>query len=186
MSESRQQSGTTTGTGVPGPREPSVPVGVDVVPPEPPHSAGSGWVTFAGITLALVGVLHLLEGIIALTQPDHYAVSSRGLVLHWSYTTWGWIHLIGGIVLLVAGVGVLNRNKPSRIIGVVAAGLSALVNLTFISAAPVYALTVIALDVVFIFTITVHGGEVPVIRGNDRPRGFKGTGANLHSPFSGA
>ena len=186
MSESRQQSGTTTGTGVPGPREPSVPEVVDVVPPEPPHSAWSGWVTFAGITLALVGVLHLLEGIVALTQPDHYAVSERGLVLHWSYTTWGWIHLIGGIVLLIAGVGVLNRNKPSRIIGVVAAGLSALVNLTFISAAPVYALTVIGLDIVFIFAITVHGGEVPVNRGNERTTGFTGPGATDHSPFAGA
>jgi hypothetical protein len=185
MSESRQQSGTTTGTGIPGPREPSVPE-VDVVPPEPAHSAWAGWVTFAGITLSLVGVLHLLEGIIALAEPDHYAVSERGLVVSWSYTTWGWIHLIGGIVLLVAGVGVLNRNKPSRIIGVVAAGLSAVVNLTFVDAAPVYALTVIALDLVFIYAITVHGGEVPVSRGNERTTGFTGKGSTDHSPFAGA
>ena len=180
MSESKQESRTT---GVPGPREPSVP---EVVPPEPPRSAWNGWVTFAGITITLVGVLHLLEGIVALTQPDHYLVSSRGLVLHWSYTTWGWIHLIGGIVLIVAGVGVLNRNKPSRVIGVVAAGISALVNLTFISAAPVYAVSVIALDVVFIYAICVHGGEVPVNEGNDRNTGFTGPGATDHSPFAGA
>jgi hypothetical protein len=173
MSESKQQSPTTS---VPGPREPSVPE-VDVVPPEPPHSAWGGWVTFAGITLALVGVLHLVEGIVALTQPDSYLVSPRGLVVQWSYTTWGWIHLVGGIVLIVAGVGVLNRNKPSRIIGVVAAGLSALVNLTFVSAAPVYAITVVALDVVFIYAITVHGGEVPVNRGSERSTGFTGKGS---------
>jgi hypothetical protein len=179
MSESTQQNRTV----VPGPREPSVP---EVVPPEPAHSAWSGWVTFAGIALALVGVLHLVEGIVALVQPDHYAVSERGLVLHWSYTTWGWIHLIGGIVLLVAGVGVLNRNKPSRIIGVIAAALSALVNLTFVSAAPVYAVSLIALDVVCIYAVTVHGGEVPVNRGNERTTGFTGPGATDHSPFAGA
>jgi hypothetical protein len=171
MSESRQQSRTT---GVPGPREPSVP---EVVPPEPVHSAWAGWVTFAGITLVLVGVLHLVEGIVALTQPDHYLVSSRGLIVQWDYTTWGWIHLIGGVVLIAAGVGVLNRNKPSRIIGIVAAGLSALVNLTFLSAAPVYAVTVIGLDIVFIYAITVHGGEVPVNRGNERTTGFTGPGS---------
>ena len=169
MSESKQQSRTT---GVPG--RPEVP---EVVPPEPVHSAWAGWVTFAGITLALVGVLHLLEGVIALLQPDHYAVSERGLVLSWSYTTWGWIHLIGGLVLIAAGVGVLNRNKPSRIIAVVAAGVSALVNLTFVSAAPVYAITVIVLDVVFIYAICVHGGELQVNRGNDRTTGFTGPGS---------
>lgn len=74
MSESRQQSRTTSG-----PREPDVP---EVVPPEPPHSAWGGWVTFAGIMIALVGVFHVLEGVIALAEPDHYAVSSRG----WSCT----------------------------------------------------------------------------------------------------
>lgn len=80
----------------------------------------------------------------------------------------------------------LNRNKLSRIIGVVAAGLSALVNLTFISAAPVYALIVIAIDVVFIYAICVHGGEVPVNKGNERTTGFTGPGATDHSPFAGA
>jgi len=178
MSESTQQSRTTGAHG-----RPEVP---EVVPPEPVHSAWSGWVTFAGIMLALVGVLHLLEGVVALTQPDSYLVSSRGLVVHWSYTTWGWIHVVGGLVLLAAGVGVLNRNKPSRVIGVVAAALSALVNLTFVSAAPVYAITVIALDVVFIYAITVHGGEVPVNRGSERSTGFTGKGATDHSPFAGA
>jgi hypothetical protein len=169
MSESTQQSRTTGAAG-----RPEVP---DVVPPEPPRSAWSGWVTFAGVTLALVGVLHFLEGVIALVQPDHFLVTSRGLALHWSYTTWGWIHLIGGIVLLAAGIGVLNRNTPSRVIGVIAAALSALVNLTFVTAAPVYAITVIALDVVFIYAITVHGGEVPVNRGNERTTGFTGKGS---------
>jgi uncharacterized membrane protein len=157
-----------------------------VPPPAPPPSAWGGWVTFAGIMLVLVGVVHLLEGIIALAEPDHYLVTARRLIVQWDYTAWGWIHIIGGIVLIVAGVGVLNRNRPSRIIGVVAAGLSALVNLSFLSAAPVYALTVIALDVVFIYAISVHGGEVPVDRGSDRVTGFTGPGATDHSPFAGA
>jgi len=175
MSESTERSRTASDTAVPGPREPSVP---EVVPPPaPPTSAWSGWVTFAGITLALVGVVHLIEGLIALTEPEQYLVSSRGLVLRLDYTTWGWIHLVGGLVMIAAGVGVLNRNRLARIVGVVAAGLSALVNLTFISAAPVYAFTVIALDVVFVYAITVHGGEVPADRGSERSTGFTGPGA---------
>jgi hypothetical protein len=175
MSESTQHSRTATGTGVPGPRAPSAP---EVVPP-PATSTGAwgGWVTFAGITLVLVGCVHLLEGLIALTKPEQYLVSSRGLILQLSYTGWGWIHLIGGIVLIVAGVGVLNRNGLARIVGIAAAGLSALVNLTFLSASPVYAITVITLDVVFIYAMTVHGGQAPVNRGNERVTGFTGPGA---------
>jgi hypothetical protein len=175
MSESTQRSRTAPGTGIPDPREPSVP---EVVPP-PAVSGGAwgGWVTFAGITLVLVGCVHLLEGLIALTKPEQYLVSSRGLILQLSYTGWGWIHLIGGIVLIVAGVGVLNRNGLARIVGIAAAGLSALVNLTFLSASPVYAITVITLDVVFIYAMTVHGGQVPVSRGNERVSGFTGPGA---------
>ena len=174
MSERMQQDRTAAGR-VPGPRGPSVPEYVP--PPEPAHSAWGGWVTFAGIALALVGCVHLIEGLLALTKPEHFLVSSRGLVLQLSYTTWGWIHLAGGVVLVVTGVGVLNRNRIARVVGVGAAGLSALVNLTFLSAAPVYAVTVITLDVLFIFAITVHGGQVPVHRGDERVTGFTGPGA---------
>jgi hypothetical protein len=175
MSESRQRSeATAPGTHVPGPREPLVP---EVVPPpSPPRSAWGGWVTFAGITLALVGAVHVIEGLVALTAPEQYLVGPRGVVLHLDYTTWGWIHLILGLVLIATGVGVLNRNGLARVIGVGAAALSALTNLAFLSAAPVYALIVIALDVVFIYAICVHGGEVPVNRGNERSTGFTGTG----------
>jgi hypothetical protein len=154
--------------------EPRVP---EYTPPPEPTDAWGGWVTFAGITLILVGVIHLIEGLVALTEPEQYLVGSRGLVLQLDYTAWGWIHLIGGVVLIAAGAGVLNRNRLARIVGVVAAGLSALANLSFLSAAPVYALTVITLDVVFVFAITVHGGEVPASRGNERSTGFTGPGA---------
>jgi len=134
-------------------------------------------VTFAGITLALVGCIHVIEGLVALAKPEQYLVGSRGLVLQLDYTAWGWIHLVGGVVLIITGVGVLNRNRIARVIGVAAAALSILVNLTFVSAAPVYALIVITLDVLFVYAITVHGGEVPVQRGDERGSGFTGPGS---------
>ena len=154
MSESRQQSRTT---GVPGPREPSVP---EVVPPEPVHSAWAGWVTFAGITLVLVGVLHLVEGIVALTQPDHYLVSSRGLIVQWDYTTWGWIHLILGLVAIASGIGIIAGQTWARVIGVILAVLSAITNLAFIAAYPVWSIMIIAFDVIAIYALVVHGRKL--------------------------
>jgi uncharacterized membrane protein len=153
MSENSQQERTASA-----PREPSVPEYVP--PPSPPRSAWGGWVTFAGITLVLIGVVHVIEGLVAVLDPDTYLVGSSGLVLQLDYTAWGWIHLVLGVVLVLTGVGVLNRNTLARVVGVGACALSALLNLTFLAAAPVWALTVIALDVVFIYAITVHGNEV--------------------------
>ena len=156
MSESREQSRTT---GVPGRREPSVPE-IEVVPPEPQHSAWSGWVTFAGIALALVGVLHVVEGIVALVQPDHYAVTERGLVLSWSYTTWGWIHLILGLLVAFAGWGLLSGRTWARVVAITLAVLSAIANFLFIPYYPFWSLLIITLDVFVIWALAAHGGDL--------------------------
>ena len=149
----------------------------DVVPPPPAPSAWGGWVTFAGVTLALVGVLHVVEGLVAVLSPEKYLVRPSGLVLELSYTTWGWIHLVLGLVLVATGVGVLNRNPAARVIGAVACVVSALAHLALVNAAPVWSITAIVLAVLFLYAITVHGGEVPVNRGSDRVTGFTGPGA---------
>jgi hypothetical protein len=128
-------------------------------PPTGPTSAWTGWVTFAGIVLALVGTIHLLSGLVALTEPEKYLVTSQGLVLQLDYTTWGWIHLVFGVAVLLTGVGVLNRRSWARIAGLVVCGLSILANLGFLDATPVWAVTVIALDLMFIYVIVVHGRE---------------------------
>jgi len=129
-------------------------------PPEKPTSAWGGWVTFAGITLILVGVVHLIEGLVALLDPDQYVVGSRGLVLHLDYSAYGWIHLVLGVLLVLVGVGVLNRNPVARVAGVVLVGLSALVTLGFLAANPVWAGVMLSLDVIFIYAIVVHGDDV--------------------------
>jgi hypothetical protein len=80
-------------------------------------------------------------------------------VIDAGYTTWGWVHLILGLVLLVTGGGLAFGNTVARVAGVALAGLSAVVNLAFIPAAPFAATLIIGLDVFLIYAITVHGGE---------------------------
>jgi hypothetical protein len=130
-----------------------------VPPPARPTSAWGGWVTFAGIVLALIGVVHITSGLVALLDPGNYRVSSNGLVFSIDYTAWGWLHLCLGVAVLLTGVGVLNRRPWARITGVGFCALSILVNLGFVAAAPGWAVTVITLDVLFIYGISVHGEE---------------------------
>jgi hypothetical protein len=119
----------------------------------------SGWGWFAGGLLGLVGLFQILIGIVALAGTGYYTVPARNLVLDAGYTTWGWVHLILGVVALVTGGGLVFGKMAARVVGVVLAGVSAVVNLGFLPAAPVAASLIIALDVFVIYAITVHGGE---------------------------
>jgi len=123
-------------------------------------TAWAGWVVFGGVMLILMGTFQIVQGLVALFDDGFYLVGSNGLVVDVNYNTWGWIHTIIGAIALLAGVGLLAGNMAARIVGVVIACLSALVNLAFISAYPVWSTILIALDVIVIYAIIVHGREV--------------------------
>jgi hypothetical protein len=119
----------------------------------------SGWAWFTGGLMGLVGLFQVITGIVALAGSDYYTVPARNLVVDASYSTWGWVHLVLGIVLLVTGGGLAFGSSVARVAGVALAGLSAVVNLAFIPAAPFAATLIIGMDVFLIYAITVHGGE---------------------------
>jgi hypothetical protein len=123
-------------------------------------TAWAGWVVFGGVMLMMLGAFQVIEGLVALFDDGFYLVRSNGLVVDVNYNTWGWIHLLIGVVAILAGVGLLAGNMVARVVGVAAAFLSALVNLAFISAYPVWSAILITIDVVVIFAIIVHGREL--------------------------
>jgi hypothetical protein len=121
----------------------------------------SGWITFAGIMMILLGVFQLIEGLVALFSPTYYLVGPEGLVLSLSYGAWGWLHLLLGVVILAAGFGVMAGKAWARAVGIVLAGLSAVVNLVFIAAYPMWSIIVIALDVAVIFALATNRRGLP-------------------------
>jgi hypothetical protein len=123
-------------------------------------SAWVGWITFAGMILIMVGIFHIIQGFVALFQDSYFAVPNSQLVVHVSYTGWGWAHIIGGLIVLLAGFGVLSGRMWARAVGTLVALLSAIVNVAFLSAYPIWSIMMIALDVVIIMALTVHGSEI--------------------------
>jgi hypothetical protein len=119
----------------------------------------SGWAWFTGVLMGLVGLFQMIAGIVALAGASYYTVPSRDLVIDAGYTTWGWVHLLLGVVALVTAGGLVFGVMAARVVGVALAGISAVVNLAFIEAAPFMATLIISLDVFVIYAITVHGGE---------------------------
>jgi hypothetical protein len=119
-----------------------------------------GWVAFGGVMLIVMGAFQLVEGLVALFDDGFYLVTQQGLLVDVDYNTWGWIHAAIGIVAILTGIGLLAGNMAARVLGVGIAVLSALVNLAFISAYPVWSAIVIVIDVIVIFAIIVHGREL--------------------------
>ncbi|MDX6301464.1 MAG: hypothetical protein QOF53_2678 [Nocardioidaceae bacterium] len=123
-------------------------------------SAWVGWIAFAGMMLMMLGVFHVIEGIVALTKSSYFLVHSSGLVVNVNYTTWGWVHIIAGCVVVAAGAGVLNGAIWARVIGVAVAFVSTIISIGFLSAYPIWSVLMIALSVVVIMALTVHGSDI--------------------------
>src|SRR3954454_11633269 len=143
-----------------GPSRPDVDTTRPAYSNSPDPTGWTGWVVFASFIMIMLGVFQAIEGLVAIFDEGFYAVTEKGLVVNVDYSVWGWVHLILGALVLIAGVGVLTGNVAARAIGVVLAGISAVVNLAFIAASPVWSRIVIAIDVLVIYALTVHGREL--------------------------
>ncbi|MGY1746955.1 DUF7144 family membrane protein [Blastococcus sp. SYSU D00695] len=129
-------------------------------PTERPTTRWAVWAVFAASMMILLGSLHALEGLVAIFDEDYYRVPSSGLLVEVDYTAWGWAHLLLGVLVVLSGVGVLSGNVAARAVGVVLAVLSALVNIAWLPAYPVWSCIVITIDVLVVYALTVHGGEL--------------------------
>ena len=124
------------------------------------YSRWVGWTLFAAVILILVGAFHVIQGLVALFKDDYYVVGSSGLVLNVSYTAWGWIHIVGGVIVVAAGIALLSGKMWARVLGTAMACVSAIVNVGFLSAYPIWSAMVIAMDVAIIMALTVHGSAI--------------------------
>ena len=127
---------------------------------QPEQTGWAGWVAFAGFMLILGSCLQVIAGLVALFNSDYYLVRPSGLVVSVSYTTWGWTHILLGVVSALTGVGLLMGNMLARVVGVILAIVMAVVNMVFIPAYPFWALTLITIDIIVIYAITAHGREL--------------------------
>lgn len=119
----------------------------------------SGWILFASVMMMLAGGLQATFGLIAVLN-DEWVVWGNRASLYFDLTTWGWLHMIIGTIVVVCGLGLLTGNLFARIVGILVAVGSLVTNFLFVPAYPVWALTIIVVDVLVIWAITVHGGEM--------------------------
>jgi hypothetical protein len=129
------------------------------------RSGWGGWIVFAAIMLMIGGALNAFYGVVALVDDEWVVWSNQGN-LYIDLTDWGWIHLILGCVVALAGLALFSGNILARIVAVVVAGLSIAANFLFMPAYPLWSLTVITIDVLVIYAVTAHGRDVEAWGGN--------------------
>ena len=130
-------------------------------PERRPSPTWQNWTYFGAAIMGLLGASWALLGIISLVDDERLALRVNRLLAFESAAAWGWIHLLGGLLAVAAAVGILwGGHKAARIAGIVVASVSAIANIGFLGASPVWSTLMIALDVIVIFALTVHGWEI--------------------------
>ncbi len=118
-----------------------------------------GVIVAAGCLLLLIGLFHIIMGLVAVVNQSFFVVGQQW-TFEFDVTAWGWIHLVLGIVVLVAGVFLFRGAVWARIVGVIVAVVSAVANFAWLPYYPVWSLLIIALDVFVIWALTAHGRDI--------------------------
>ncbi|MGW0565040.1 DUF7144 family membrane protein [Streptomyces sp. NPDC003016] len=146
MSQTAPTPPTSTSSRTPGPSG---------SPGFPDEGRASGSYLFAGVLLLVSGVMAALQGIAAIIE-DGMWNDIGGYVYRFNLSTWGWIHLVLGIIVAVTGWGVLKGASWARATGIVLASLSLLAQFLFLPYEPFWALVMIAVDALVIWALCAY------------------------------
>lgn len=126
------------------------------------EATGDGWglVIFAGVMMILLGCFHAVAGLTAILKDQFFVFSPSNYLISVDVTTWGWVHLIAGVVVALAGVLVFSGALWARAIGILLAVVSAIANFLFIPYYPFWSLLMIALDIFVIWALARDRREV--------------------------
>ncbi len=127
---------------------------------EPEPTGWTGWIAFAGVIMVMLGILHALQGLVALFKDEYFLVGKNGLTVNIDYTQWGWTHLILGLVIAFAGSSLWAGKMWARTVAVLLSMLSIVVNIGFLAAYPIWSTIMIVFDVIVIWAVMVHGREM--------------------------
>jgi hypothetical protein len=116
----------------------------------------NGWVFFAGLMMVILGTMSAINGLIALINDEVYLVTNEQIVA-FDFTTWGWIHLIVGIIVVLAGFALFSGSIWARFVAAIMAGVVIVEQIGTIQAYPFWSISMIAISVAVIFSVCTMG-----------------------------
>jgi hypothetical protein len=118
-----------------------------------------GWIAFAGTMMLIQGIWWIIAGLVALFDDEFYVLTPE-YVLKFDVTTWGWIHLLIGILIVGAGIAVFSGAVWARTVGVIIASIATLAAFAWLPWYPLWAILLIVISIVVIWALTAHGRDV--------------------------
>jgi hypothetical protein len=120
----------------------------------------TGWVIFAGVILLISGIFSIVQGIVAVVGPNSYYVVTEGSLFLFDVAGWGWWNIIIGVLLSLTAVALIAGQTWARIVAVILVIISAIGQLLLIPAQPWWSIIVIAIEILVIYALIVHGREL--------------------------
>ena len=123
-------------------------------------SSMAGWIGFAGLVMLILGMIDFFQGMIALFDDKYYVVTASGFLV-FDLTAWGWVMLVWGVLLVLAGLALMAGQGWARWFTIVVVALNFFAQLGFLgnSQYPLWALTALALNVVVLYALTARWSE---------------------------
>ena len=120
----------------------------------------AGWIGFAGLVMLVIGGIDFFQGLIAIFEDEYFVVTQSGFLVV-DVTAWGWILLIWGLVLALAGIALVAGQGWARWFAIVVVSLNVFAQLGFLgnSQYPLWALTALTLNIVVLFALTARWKE---------------------------
>lgn len=124
-----------------------------------PSGAAIGWTIFAATMLLIVGSFWIIAGLAGIIG-DNTIFISANYIVNVDTTTWGWVHLLVGIIVLLAGFGLFNGQVWARTVGVIVAIGNMIVAFAWLPHYPIWAVCIMAVDITVIWALTAHGKDI--------------------------
>jgi hypothetical protein len=123
------------------------------------RSAWGGWIAFAGMVLLIVGAIDILQGFVAILQDDYVVATRKGLAIV-DVTGWGWITLLWGVLMIIAGLGLLGAKGWARWLAIIGVGINAIEQIAFMAnypqAYPLWNILIVTLNILVLFALTAR------------------------------
>lgn len=126
---------------------------------KPLPTAWVGWIAFAAMMMIVTGVFGALSGLAAIVRDEQY-VQLNGNIWVFDQTSWGWIHLIIGILVVIVGAMMLQGKAIGMAIGAGIIVLHMIAQFAWMGMYPWWSIVAIAIDVLILYALIVHGGEM--------------------------
>lgn len=126
----------------------------------------TGWGVFASVLLLIAGIFDLIFGLAAVIGPNTTLVLAEEGLFAVDVAAWGWWHIIAGIALILTSFFLYRGATWARVLAIILVIINAVGQLSLISAQPFWSLAILAVDVLILYALTVHGRELKVKYGS--------------------